>query len=185
MGPATADQGVTAQAARDGGVEFVDAKGKVVSRISAAIAWDARVDDATGDPVSTRPVTLTITQRNPGKAVLSVTRTPGGWPTRRRVLGVGINDHGLDGRELCAKCIGGGGGGGIYIIRFNDGSAYVGMAKNFSRRGAAQHSASGEGWTGDGQCPVLAFLGYRSTQIENRRTEGHEPIEGSGHKAYE
>lgn len=66
-------KGLTARAAKGGGVEFVDTKQRVISRIPAAIAWDDRVDDATGDAANTSKVTLAVTQKNPGKATLTVT----------------------------------------------------------------------------------------------------------------
>lgn len=49
----------------DGGLSFVDAAGAVASRIPPALAWDAKVDERSGDPVSTSPVRLeTATKGN-------------------------------------------------------------------------------------------------------------------------
>lgn len=55
-----------------GGVAFVDAKGAPVSLIPPAMAWDAKVDPASGDPSNPSPVTLTVKQPSPGTAVLTV-----------------------------------------------------------------------------------------------------------------
>ncbi|WP_182920440.1 DNRLRE domain-containing protein [Nocardioides cavernaquae] len=65
-------KGLTAKAQGDGSINFVDAKNKVVSHIPAAVAWDSRVDEHTGEPVNYAPVTLAVTQRNPGHATLRV-----------------------------------------------------------------------------------------------------------------
>jgi len=66
-------KGLTARAEDDGSVSFVDAKGVVRSRFVAPMAWDANIDPRSGDPVSTSPVTLSVTQRGKGRATLTVT----------------------------------------------------------------------------------------------------------------
>ncbi len=77
-GPASWDlplrtKGLTARAEGDGSVSFVDAKGKVRSKIPAAVAWDSQVDELTGESTNVAPVALSVTQKNPGQAVLTVT----------------------------------------------------------------------------------------------------------------
>lgn len=64
-------KGLTAVGRADGSTDFVDAKGKVVSRIPGAMAWDARVDPRSGEPAMS-PVKVSVTQRNPGQAVVSI-----------------------------------------------------------------------------------------------------------------
>lgn len=66
-------KGLTAAQADDGGVTFTDAAGAVVSRIPPAWAWDAVVDERSGDPVNVAPVALTVTQVGRGVARLTVT----------------------------------------------------------------------------------------------------------------
>jgi hypothetical protein len=51
-------KGLTVTADDDGGISFTDAAGKVVSRIPPALAWDAVVDERSGDPVNVAPVAL-------------------------------------------------------------------------------------------------------------------------------
>lgn len=65
-------KGLRAGAVATGGVEFVDAKGARVSFIPPAFAWDARVDPRSGEAARV-PVTLSVTQANPGNAALTVT----------------------------------------------------------------------------------------------------------------
>lgn len=64
-------KGLTAVTRADGSTDFVDAKGKVVSRIPGAMAWDSNVDARSGDPASS-PVKVSVAQRNPGQAVVSM-----------------------------------------------------------------------------------------------------------------
>ncbi len=64
-------KGLTAKAQPDGSIDFVDAKGKSVSRIPAAMAFDASVDPRSGEPAHA-PVTLSVAQQNPGRAELTV-----------------------------------------------------------------------------------------------------------------
>ncbi|KGN39595.1 hypothetical protein N803_01925 [Knoellia subterranea KCTC 19937] len=66
-------KGLTARAERDGSVSFVDGKGVVVSSFAAPLAWDGEVDAASGNRVNESPVAMTVAQRNPGQAVLTVT----------------------------------------------------------------------------------------------------------------
>ncbi|HET7397586.1 MAG TPA: DNRLRE domain-containing protein, partial [Intrasporangium sp.] len=66
-------RGLTAKASADGGVAFVDGKGKQVSVVPPAAAWDARLDPRSGDPASVSPVKLSVAQSSPGQAVLTVT----------------------------------------------------------------------------------------------------------------
>lgn len=66
-------KGLAARPAKDRGIEFVDAKKVVVSRIPAAMAWDARIDEHTGDPVNTAEVDLAVVQKDPGHATLTIT----------------------------------------------------------------------------------------------------------------
>ena len=65
-------KGLTARAEVDGSISFVDSTGKVASRIPAAIAWDAQVDPASGEPASPSPVALEVTQRGKGLATITV-----------------------------------------------------------------------------------------------------------------
>lgn len=62
--------GVTAREASDGGVDFVTPEGTVVSRVAAPIAWDAKIDQASGERVSTSPVKLSVVGEGKGRAVL-------------------------------------------------------------------------------------------------------------------
>jgi RHS repeat-associated protein len=71
-------KGLTAKAEKDGSVSFVDAKGAVVSRIPAAIAWDAIVDDRSGEHLNRSAVALSVSQKGKGRAVLTVT-PDAGW----------------------------------------------------------------------------------------------------------
>lgn len=66
-------KGLTAKPAKDGGVEFVDAKGTIVSRIPAAIAWDKTVHDTTGEHTNTSKVDLAVEQKSPGQGTLRIT----------------------------------------------------------------------------------------------------------------
>lgn len=65
-------KGLSARAEKDGSVAFVDAKGKVVSRLVAPEAWDAKVDEASGLPAARTPVRLDVVARGKGKAVVTV-----------------------------------------------------------------------------------------------------------------
>lgn len=59
---------------KDGGVDFVNAAGDVVSQVAAPIAWDDEVDPRSGERVSTSPVTLTVENvRGSGRADLVFT----------------------------------------------------------------------------------------------------------------
>lgn len=84
-------KGLTARATADGGVEFVDAKGVVVSTVPAAFAWDAQVDPRSGEPASKVPVALSVAQSNQGNAVLSVTPDAGWLADPGRVFPVTID----------------------------------------------------------------------------------------------
>lgn len=66
-------KGLTARAEKDGSVSFVDAKGGVVSSFTAPTAWDGKVDPASGNRVNESPVTMSVSQKSPGLAVLTVT----------------------------------------------------------------------------------------------------------------
>lgn len=68
-------KGLTARSTTDGGAEFVDGKGNRVSFIPPAQAWDSKIDPRTGEPVKV-PVKLTVSQANPGNAILTVTPDP-------------------------------------------------------------------------------------------------------------
>lgn len=71
-------KGLTARAESDGSVSFVDAGGVVVSRFAPAVAWDARYDPASGTSPNIAPVSMTVEQHSPGRAVLVVT-PDAGW----------------------------------------------------------------------------------------------------------
>ncbi|MCE1179925.1 MAG: hypothetical protein LWW86_12985 [Micrococcales bacterium] len=66
-------KGLTARAEKDGSVSFVDNKNKVVSSFAAPMAWDAQVDPASGNRVNESPVAMSVAQKNPGNAVLTLT----------------------------------------------------------------------------------------------------------------
>ncbi len=66
-------KGLTPRAEDDGSISFLSTKGKVVSVIPPAFAWDAAVDPRTGDHTSVSPVKLTLTQKSKNRAVLTVT----------------------------------------------------------------------------------------------------------------
>ena len=66
-------RGLKARVEADQSVSFVDGKGRVVSRFTAPLAWDNEVDARSGEKVNTAPVTVTVTQKGKGKAVLTVT----------------------------------------------------------------------------------------------------------------
>jgi hypothetical protein len=84
-------KGLTGRATADGGVEFVDNKGVVVSRVPAAFGWDARIDVRSGEPASKVPVALAVTQPNNGNAVLTVTPDAGWLADPGRVFPVTID----------------------------------------------------------------------------------------------
>jgi len=65
-------RGLIAKPTPVGGVDFVDAHGKTVSRLAPASAWDAKVDPRSGDPANRVPVKMTVAQANPGQATLTV-----------------------------------------------------------------------------------------------------------------
>nr|WP_277628508.1 DNRLRE domain-containing protein [Arsenicicoccus dermatophilus] len=66
-------KGLRARQSSDGGIDFLDAKGKVASRLEVPMAWDAKVDERTGDPVSRGKVSMRVEQPSPGMAVLTLT----------------------------------------------------------------------------------------------------------------
>lgn len=66
-------KGLTARPEKDGSISFVDARGVVVSAFAAPTSWDASVDPRSGDRVQESPVAMTVTQRNAGNAVLTLT----------------------------------------------------------------------------------------------------------------
>ncbi|MGQ0465112.1 MAG: DNRLRE domain-containing protein [Sporichthyaceae bacterium] len=66
-------KGLTPRAEADGSISFLNAEGKVVSTIPAAIAWDAAIDPNTGDRASVSPVELTIVQKSKNRSILTVT----------------------------------------------------------------------------------------------------------------
>lgn len=57
--------------AADGGVDFTDARGEVVSRVAAPVAWDGAVDERSGERSAQVPVSVTVVQRGVGRAVLT------------------------------------------------------------------------------------------------------------------
>lgn len=66
-------KGLTARAEKDGSVSFVAKDGTVASHLAAPIAWDAKVDERSGNRVNESPVAVKITQKGSGKAVLTLT----------------------------------------------------------------------------------------------------------------
>jgi hypothetical protein len=84
-------KGLTGRKAADGGIEFVDSKGVVVSTVPAAFAWDAQIDARSGEPAARVPVALAVTQPNQGNAVLSVTPDAGWLADPGRVFPVTID----------------------------------------------------------------------------------------------
>lgn len=66
-------QGLTARAEKDGSVSFVDADGQVASHLAAPVAWDAAVDEKSGEHASVSPVAMTVTQNGKGRALLTLT----------------------------------------------------------------------------------------------------------------
>lgn len=62
--------GVTARESSDGGVDFVNPEGVVVSRVSAPVAWDAKVDPQSGEREAVSPVKLSVIGAAKGRAVL-------------------------------------------------------------------------------------------------------------------
>lgn len=66
-------KGLTARAEKNGSMSFVDADGQVTSYVAAPIAWDAAVDPTSGNRVNESPVTMTVTDKGAGKAVLTLT----------------------------------------------------------------------------------------------------------------
>lgn len=65
-------KGLTARQAKNGVIEFTDAKNVVRSRIPVAYMWDSAVNKATGDPLNKAIVKVTVEQVSPGKATLVV-----------------------------------------------------------------------------------------------------------------
>jgi YD repeat-containing protein len=66
-------KGLTARAEADGSVSFVDADGQVASSVAAPVGWDAQVDQASGNHANESPVVMTVTQKGPNRAVLTLT----------------------------------------------------------------------------------------------------------------
>lgn len=73
-------KGLSARSEKDGSVSFVDGKGKVVSRLVAPQAWDAKIDKASGLPSATTPVRMDVASRGKDKAVVTVS-IDAGWAT--------------------------------------------------------------------------------------------------------
>ncbi len=65
-------KGLTARQAKNGSIEFVDAKKVVRSRIPVAYMWDAAVNPATGDPLNKMLVNVSIEKTSPGRTTLVV-----------------------------------------------------------------------------------------------------------------
>ncbi|NOL39347.1 hypothetical protein HPO96_03720 [Kribbella sandramycini] len=65
-------KGLTARTAKDGSIEFVDAKHAVRSRIPVSLMWDSATDPATGDPINKTVVKVTVEQAARGKATLVI-----------------------------------------------------------------------------------------------------------------
>ncbi|MBM6405314.1 hypothetical protein JQN72_13800 [Phycicoccus sp. CSK15P-2] len=65
-------QGLTARVEDDGSVGFVDGTGAVASRIAPPVAWDAVVDEHSGDHANVSPVAVEVEQQGKGKAVLTL-----------------------------------------------------------------------------------------------------------------
>ncbi|MEP7368085.1 MAG: DUF2599 domain-containing protein [Dermatophilaceae bacterium] len=84
-------KGLTARAETDGSVSFVDAKDVVVSRFEAPMAWDAKVDPRSGDPVSTSPVKVSVAQAGKGRAVLTLTPDQGWLADPARVFPITVD----------------------------------------------------------------------------------------------
>jgi RHS repeat-associated protein len=84
-------KGLTARAEADGSISFLNAKGKLASRIPPAIAWDAAVDPNTGEHTSTSPVALSVRQNGKGKAVLTITADQAWASDPARVLPLTID----------------------------------------------------------------------------------------------
>lgn len=66
-------RGLTARAEKDGSVAFVAKDGTVASHLAPPVAWDAQVDQRSGNRVNESPVAVTVTQKGAGRAVLSLT----------------------------------------------------------------------------------------------------------------
>ncbi|WP_238161880.1 RHS repeat-associated core domain-containing protein [Kribbella antibiotica] len=64
--------GLTARTAKDGAIEFVDAKNVVRSRIPVSLMWDAAKDPASGEPVNKTVVKVTVEQTSRSKATLVI-----------------------------------------------------------------------------------------------------------------
>ena len=65
--------GVTPREEEDGSVSLVDAEGQVASRFETAFAWDAEVDERSGDPASPSLVDLSVEESGDGQWSLTVT----------------------------------------------------------------------------------------------------------------
>ncbi|MGH6691883.1 MAG: DNRLRE domain-containing protein, partial [Gammaproteobacteria bacterium] len=66
-------KGLTARVDPDGSVTFVDDKGAAHSKFVSPLAWDAEIDERSGDPANVSPVALGVTQQEKGRAVISIT----------------------------------------------------------------------------------------------------------------
>jgi hypothetical protein len=84
-------RGLTARAESDGSVSFVDAKGTVVSRFAAPMAWDATVDPRSGNPVNLSPVAMSVTQHGKGQAMLTLTPDAGWLASSERTFPITID----------------------------------------------------------------------------------------------
>lgn len=84
-------KGLTGRVEADRSVSFVDAKGEVVSRFTAPLAWDAVVDPRSGDHPNVTSVKVSLAQKGKGKAVLSLAVDPAWASDPARVFPITID----------------------------------------------------------------------------------------------
>jgi RHS repeat-associated protein len=84
-------KGLSARGEKDGSVSFVDSGGRVVSVVTAPVAWDAVMDGRSGNRVNESPVAMTVAQQGPNRALLTLTPDQGWLLDPARVFPVTID----------------------------------------------------------------------------------------------
>jgi RHS repeat-associated protein len=95
-------KGLSPRSEADGSVSFVDVDGQVASRVAAPVAWDAVVDEKTGNRVNESPVAMTVTQNGSGKAVLTLTPDQDWLTSADRVFPVTIDPTYASGTSIAS-----------------------------------------------------------------------------------
>lgn len=85
--------GMNARLGADGAVELVDAQGKTPWRYAAPLAWDAKIDPHSGEPVSSAPVKLGLSTASAGHASVSVTPDAKWLADPKRVFPITVDPY--------------------------------------------------------------------------------------------